>query len=167
MIRQPPRSPLFPYTTLFRSHTAPDDQRALRPGDHGAATPAERGARNARPAVSPRVVGESIARVCGRVTVLAAPEQHSFAGPHGRGPDAPGRERSEAPPPVRRWVVRTRGAGVGACGDDEHVVPVPDRGAREAQAGSGKWREPPPRIRRGVVGGGTREPRRVGPSVRI
>src|SRR2546421_3593515 len=38
MIRRPPRSTLFPYTTLFRSHRAPaggvlrqDSSRALRP----------------------------------------------------------------------------------------------------------------------------------------
>src|SRR2546427_4399153 len=40
MIRRPPRSTLFPYTTLFRSHHAPGDERhghhpevAQRPGD--------------------------------------------------------------------------------------------------------------------------------------
>src|SRR5258707_2305362 len=33
MIRRPPRSTLFPYTTLFRSHRA---QRALRDGAHRA-----------------------------------------------------------------------------------------------------------------------------------
>src|SRR5438874_8326570 len=27
MLRRPPRSTLFPYTTLFRSHVAPDDLR--------------------------------------------------------------------------------------------------------------------------------------------
>src|SRR2546430_3444401 len=29
MIRRPPRSTLFPYTTLFRSKTAPTDDRAI------------------------------------------------------------------------------------------------------------------------------------------
>src|SRR5690348_18196614 len=33
MIRRPPRSTLFPYTTLFRSH-APVGQRALEPVAH-------------------------------------------------------------------------------------------------------------------------------------
>src|SRR5215467_15733784 len=33
MIRRPPRSTLFPYTTLFRSHRRLDDRR---PGGHGA-----------------------------------------------------------------------------------------------------------------------------------
>src|SRR5689334_23923058 len=30
MIRRPPRSTLFPYTTLFRSHDRPGRERALR-----------------------------------------------------------------------------------------------------------------------------------------
>src|SRR3712207_7666236 len=36
MIRRPPRSTLFPYTTLFRSHLADDPviQQALRAGEH-------------------------------------------------------------------------------------------------------------------------------------
>src|SRR5207244_8016169 len=36
MIRHPPRSTLFPYTTLFRSGTVRDDGRVLAgtPGDH-------------------------------------------------------------------------------------------------------------------------------------
>src|SRR2546427_12293593 len=33
MIRRPPRSTLFPYTTLFRSHGAPGSTRAGEPGD--------------------------------------------------------------------------------------------------------------------------------------
>src|SRR3712207_7635718 len=36
MIRRPPRSTLFPYTTLFRSRVAPVEGRAWRTG-HGAA----------------------------------------------------------------------------------------------------------------------------------
>src|SRR2546425_7282824 len=58
MIRRPPRSTLFPYTTLFRSHAGCDDQGAdeavWRPG----------GARRARPpggtrraGLAPRAVG--------------------------------------------------------------------------------------------------------------
>src|SRR2546422_6213189 len=31
MIRRPPRSTLFPYTTLFRSHTSADDLSFIRP----------------------------------------------------------------------------------------------------------------------------------------
>src|SRR5256886_5439632 len=38
MIRRPPRSTLFPYTTLFRSHQHLDDGAVLRvDADHGAA----------------------------------------------------------------------------------------------------------------------------------
>src|SRR3712207_8192820 len=33
MIRRPPRSTLFPYTTLFRSETRPTGQRPLQPFD--------------------------------------------------------------------------------------------------------------------------------------
>src|SRR3712207_7138924 len=33
MIRRPPRSTLFPYTTLFRSRTELKEQRPLRPRD--------------------------------------------------------------------------------------------------------------------------------------
>src|SRR2546427_7112812 len=45
MIRRPPRSTLFPYTTLFRSH-ARDHPGALRrpPGGHGADPRARSGA---------------------------------------------------------------------------------------------------------------------------
>src|SRR3712207_6962671 len=37
MIRRPPRSTLFPYTTLFRSHPPADQGQALR--DHEQVTP--------------------------------------------------------------------------------------------------------------------------------
>src|ERR1043165_10166730 len=36
MIRRPPRSTLFPYTTLFRSARRPGAQRSGQGGDHGA-----------------------------------------------------------------------------------------------------------------------------------
>src|SRR3712207_7303737 len=42
MIRRPPRSTLFPYTTLFRSRPAPDRdrrRRPQRPADAGRAAP--------------------------------------------------------------------------------------------------------------------------------
>src|SRR3712207_8418400 len=35
MIRRPPRSTLFPYTTLFRSRHAPDGPRVRDPGEPG------------------------------------------------------------------------------------------------------------------------------------
>src|SRR3712207_6951700 len=37
MIRRPPRSTLFPYTTLFRSGVRPDEQEEVRPAVHGGA----------------------------------------------------------------------------------------------------------------------------------
>src|SRR3712207_8283024 len=58
MIRRPPRSPLFPYTTLFRSVTAPHAARlsgtpdtpvrrrwTAEPGGEGDRRPADRGRR--------------------------------------------------------------------------------------------------------------------------
>src|SRR3712207_8168131 len=39
MIRRPPRSTLFPYTTLFRSVRRPDPDRPLEARDAGAARP--------------------------------------------------------------------------------------------------------------------------------
>src|SRR5258708_12998274 len=49
MIRRPPRSTLFPYTTLFRSYSAPgrigDDQ--FRGGDEGVAPARDAGSRRA------------------------------------------------------------------------------------------------------------------------
>src|SRR3712207_8733176 len=36
MIRRPPRSTLFPYTTLFRSQRGPARRARARPGDHAA-----------------------------------------------------------------------------------------------------------------------------------
>src|SRR2546430_11206320 len=38
MIRRPPRSTLFPYTTLFRSPSAPRHARAARPGSAAIST---------------------------------------------------------------------------------------------------------------------------------
>src|SRR2546426_5995931 len=35
MIRRPPRSTLFPYTTLFRSYRLHGERRRPRDGDHG------------------------------------------------------------------------------------------------------------------------------------
>src|SRR3712207_8977438 len=68
MIRRPPRSTLFPYTTLFRSHVhqAHVEQRQLRPGHldlpvrRDRAEPDERGdrhprGRHARPGWDPRL----------------------------------------------------------------------------------------------------------------
>src|SRR3712207_7149714 len=53
MIRRPPRSTLFPYTTLFRSHPRNDQQRAEphhqdRLGDGGFAPAADAGCQHLR-----------------------------------------------------------------------------------------------------------------------
>src|SRR5258708_12157045 len=69
MIRPPPRSTLFPYTTLFRSQPGDAAQRAPRDLQHGAdsaarrrqrpdgsAAAAARGLRQLHPAVRPDVV---------------------------------------------------------------------------------------------------------------
>src|SRR3989442_9394276 len=39
MIRRPPRSTLFPYTTLFRSKSAPTTRSARGPGSHSRGAP--------------------------------------------------------------------------------------------------------------------------------
>src|SRR2546427_8558347 len=41
MIRRPPRSTLFPYTTLFRSFGLPAEQYAVKSGQHPAVTTRE------------------------------------------------------------------------------------------------------------------------------
>src|SRR3712207_8446039 len=43
MIRRPPRSTLFPYTTLFRSNRVPPRSYAWRPGEARPPTPASPG----------------------------------------------------------------------------------------------------------------------------
>src|SRR2546430_1680464 len=43
MIRRPPRSTLFPYTTLFRSHARSRDRAANRTVRHTRSAPAHRG----------------------------------------------------------------------------------------------------------------------------
>src|SRR3712207_7158293 len=63
MIRRPPRSTLFPYTTLFRSVVEPDrvhldhpedGDGARRPDDRPAETPHVRGRKRERPAEEER-----------------------------------------------------------------------------------------------------------------
>src|SRR5258706_1043291 len=53
MIRRPPRSTLFPYTTLFRSHPAPESARRRRASPSAAASSWGRGRRR-EPAPAPR-----------------------------------------------------------------------------------------------------------------
>src|SRR2546430_17660083 len=52
MIRRPPRSTLFPYTTLFRSGDAAPDVEDHSPHLHGAVVPLGPAARRPEPAVS-------------------------------------------------------------------------------------------------------------------
>src|SRR5258708_10636328 len=52
MIRRPPRSTLFPYTTLFRSHAGPSPLCAARPAIRPGDTPASRSGSGRLPDVS-------------------------------------------------------------------------------------------------------------------
>src|SRR3712207_8616778 len=49
MIRRPPRSTLFPYTTLFRSPRLARDRRRLLGGDDGCRRPARAARRSRKP----------------------------------------------------------------------------------------------------------------------
>src|SRR2546422_10256045 len=75
MIRRPPRSTLFPYTTLFRSRArdrAPARHRAARRPDRRAVRRADRGARHARHAVRRgRPVPALLRPAVPRVTMLS------------------------------------------------------------------------------------------------
>src|SRR5438874_9579537 len=51
LLRRPPRSTLFPYTTLFRSDSEPDHQEEDQGGDRGQVDAAARGAAAATVAV--------------------------------------------------------------------------------------------------------------------
>src|SRR2546422_3496697 len=66
MIRRPPRSTLFPYTTLFRSYLT------RRPNARAALRPVAR-TRRVRPDIHCRVVG----RVAVRVVRVARSEEHT------------------------------------------------------------------------------------------
>src|SRR3712207_9480448 len=60
MIRRPPRSPLFPYTTLFRS-AGPQRGQALRPARPGPpAAPRRRGDRDRPPRAGRRRPGHGV-----------------------------------------------------------------------------------------------------------
>src|SRR5436305_9145649 len=50
MLRRPPRSPLFPYTTLFRSHHGPARPGRQRAQDRGGRAREDRGAEAVLPA---------------------------------------------------------------------------------------------------------------------
>src|SRR3712207_7999578 len=59
MIRRPPRSTLFPYTTLFRSHV----DRAIRQGDHVQVEIVPIEGRRARPEVECRRIDRKSTRL--------------------------------------------------------------------------------------------------------
>src|SRR2546425_1682808 len=114
MIRRPPRSTLFPYTTLFRSLS-----RAQERG--GAPLPLSHRHRRHRPLALPAAVRMGVcpparppaARACGR----AAPREHDFrglaataGGREGGGRDAKPHYRSRVA--LAQWAPRTDGAGV-------------------------------------------------------
>src|SRR5438034_4892871 len=48
MLLPPPNSPLFPYTTLFRSHSAPQALPVVEPGSGGGAPPSSKSERGIR-----------------------------------------------------------------------------------------------------------------------
>src|SRR3712207_8990961 len=52
MIRRPPRSPLFPYTTLFRSQESAKDHHSRHPPPIAPATPATTARARIRPCAS-------------------------------------------------------------------------------------------------------------------
>src|SRR2546430_12992729 len=105
MIRRPPRSTLFPYTTLFRSRDRAGDDRA-------AAREARRDVpRGGRGAARARLVGR--ARGPARLVRVGAGRRRGGAGPGGgvpgpppRPPPPPQTPRSRPPPPPDRRAYR-------------------------------------------------------------
>src|SRR5258708_35340698 len=73
MIRRPPRSTLFPYTTLFRSHTSEEDMQSLRKSID--ATPEAASALKAKGLSSSQVVAVNIAD--GVLTNSGRSEEHT------------------------------------------------------------------------------------------
>src|SRR5438034_4043106 len=70
MIRRPPRSTLFPYTTLFRSRWRPGESRASRPG-------AVSGAWARVAGVASRIAARAAAAVPANALGLARSEEHT------------------------------------------------------------------------------------------
>src|SRR3989442_2444167 len=86
MIRRPPRSTLFPYTTLFRSGAGGREPRAIAPGGVGALTPDAGRAPGRRAIVRriPRATLEGLPGADARGR-RAAGRRAPAPGPHGRG----------------------------------------------------------------------------------
>src|SRR5256886_2835077 len=167
MIRRPPRSPLFPYTTLFRSRAA--RERAVGAGDDGSAD----GAR-ARPVVALGAAWRGLDQLlhpplrAGAVPSAARRRDEPHVGRHlsGDGPrtDATGglrRGRARIPRgdhPLTRLVVRDRGRG---------PRPGPERPAARGGGHGGRARSPRARALRDTGCALYRAPRleECGPSV--
>src|SRR2546425_9064753 len=77
MIRRPPRSTLFPYTTLFRSVGSASDVRGASPGGQTKHTPAHR--RSIGPSGSHRRAGTcgNPSRACAALSRLRRSEEHT------------------------------------------------------------------------------------------
>src|ERR1051325_5506600 len=60
MIRRPPRSTLFPYTTLFRSHGEPAGDREPRPGHGSRVVPADRSEEHTSELQSPYAISYAV-----------------------------------------------------------------------------------------------------------
>src|SRR3989441_6937189 len=125
MIRQPPRSTLFPYTTLFRSH----EDSLRHPVQQ--ARPAERGAHQAPPGVPEPGLAD---RRCG------APEGDARPRPPGRERRGQGRER------MGRAGVLPRGGGGPRRRCVRHPQDVQQDGAEDAELGGGPMRWTLPNI---------------------
>src|SRR2546430_12709855 len=75
MIRRPPRSTLFPYTTLFRSHLPP--VRQLQPQYGGAADDPGRAVRRVRSAVGVGGPGQREGQLSGKLLESTASDRKS------------------------------------------------------------------------------------------
>src|SRR2546422_10920985 len=133
MIRRPPRSTLFPYTTLFRSRAAPRGAvaRVLRRDR------ADRRRRLARrPAPVPRVAlrqGRG-RRLLERPAHRGAIRRLRDGAPHGGAIPAAPRVRSDAPPLLRRLPA---GGGAGGAGPPRAALRSHEAGGA---GGSPGWR---------------------------
>src|SRR2546425_10521930 len=110
MIRRPPRSTLFPYTTLFRSH-----ERAGAEQIDALAQLGERARRLAEPATPLGVQRPRVVRALPFVRIAGDPMADQVDPLHGTQPSAPrdARARSDATSPRRR---KARGSWVGPSG---------------------------------------------------
>src|SRR5258708_22170310 len=107
MIRRPPRSTLFPYTTLFRSCAADRERDRAPPGRADGEGGRDRHARPPRGPVAddPRLGGRSHAGWTARVVApghdlggARPPAPRGFSNPEGRPPPPPGGPPRGAPP---------------------------------------------------------------------